>query len=152
MYIVRANQAVMIALNPSIPISTAAFNNNSFKPCVSPASSSDNSAHVRNRNDMLHQLHPGTTLPHSRQLLFPYSIPLKEFAYVLTFRAIGGKGRSSTTQVVEEISRAMLELALMRFSGGRFLMWPADFANTGRTNQEHVRHCRKVSANVRGRR
>jgi hypothetical protein len=77
MYIVRANQAVMIALNPSIPTSTTAFNSNSFKLGVSPAGFSDNSARVRNRTNKLHQIrHPETTLPHLLQLLFPCPIPL----------------------------------------------------------------------------
>jgi len=78
MYIVRANQAVTIALNPSIPTSTTAFNSNSFKPCVSPAGCSDNFAHVCNRTDKPRQLrHPGTTFPHPLQLLFPSRSSLK---------------------------------------------------------------------------
>jgi len=40
MYIVRANQAVMIALNPSIPISTARLSSKSFNDGISPARSS----------------------------------------------------------------------------------------------------------------
>jgi hypothetical protein len=51
MYIVRANQEVMSALKPSIPISTTAFSSNSLKPYISPANSFDNSVRVRNRAD-----------------------------------------------------------------------------------------------------
>lgn len=36
MYIVRANQAVMIALKPSIPTSTTRLSSRSLKLCISP--------------------------------------------------------------------------------------------------------------------
>ena len=57
-YIVRANQAVMSALKPSIPISTTRFSNRSFKPCISPAGPSGNAARVRSRAGMPGCQHP----------------------------------------------------------------------------------------------
>ena len=58
MYIVRANQAVMIALEPSIPISTTRFSSSSFKLCISPADSFDNFFRVRNHAGKLRRQHP----------------------------------------------------------------------------------------------
>lgn len=59
MYIARANQAVMIALNPSTPTNTARFSSKFFKYYIFPADSCGNSSLSRNRGEMPRQIHPG---------------------------------------------------------------------------------------------